>query len=164
MYSSKFKRLNTTWKRKKGRRPHQRIHRGFVSHSLPGGLMTSMQTAPKKFTAEIRGCARCWQHQRCCHSPISGGIPSFTAGDGKFGAQQRDQRRQICREHPGGQDTATSNYIPLCTKVLKQLKNTPQGFPLIPISMDSVVCKCAKGLKPPPSSTKLWGSEPLGQE
>ena len=126
--------------------------------------MTRMQTAPKKFTAEIRDAQGVVAPTPLLFLFFLGENPSFTAGDGSFGAQQCDQRSQISREHPAGQDTGTSDGIPPSAKVWKWLKNTPQGFPPIPISTDSVAGKCAKGLKPPPSSAKLRGSAPLGQQ
>lgn len=102
------------------------------------------------------------QHKHCEHSPTLGWNPSFTAGSGSFGAQQCNQRRQICREHPAGQETDTSSHIPLFTKGWSSFKTLLMASYLAQQPWISVASKCAKSLETPLSSAKLWGSAPLG--
>lgn len=80
---------------------------------------TKHANSTKEIHRGDKGPHKVLRHKHCCRSPLSGGNPSFTAGNGSFGAQQCDQRSQICWEHPAGQDTGTSDRIPLFTKVLK---------------------------------------------
>lgn len=77
--------------------------------------MPNVQTTPEKFTVEIRVCTKRYS-TNTVNISLLWGDPSFTAGIGSFGAQQCHQRRQICWEHPAGQETDTSNHIPLFTK------------------------------------------------